>query len=198
MQIGILLGMVKAIFFDFFGVIMPDLLDEWLLKQGISRDGRIEAASVDANVGRIDKDAFFKILADEVGRDVDQIQSEYEAIATPNQEIVNIISKVNRSYPTLLISNADHVHLTQLIQKFGIDKLFNHIVISGKVGSMKPHHEIYEEALKQAGCKPEEVVFTDDRAANIEGAERAGITNAFVYESPQQLVRELHSRGVEF
>ena len=177
---------------------MPDLLDEWLLRQSISRDGRIESASVDANVGRIDKDQFFQILAEEVGRDVDQVKTEYETLATPDQEVVNIISRVSQSYPTLLISNADHLHLRQLLEQFKLEKLFNHIIISGEVGSMKPHHEIYQEALSQSGCKPEEVVFTDDRAANIEGAERVGITNAFVYESPQQLVRELHSHGVEF
>ncbi len=190
--------MVKSVFFDFFGVIMPDLLDEWLLKQGVARDGRIESASVEANVGRIDKERFFQVLAEEVGSQPEQVKKEFESMASPNQEVVNIISRVSQSYPTLLLSNADHIHLRQIIDKFKLDRLFDHIIISGEVGSVKPHHEIYQEALKQSGCDPKDVVFTDDRASNIEGAQRVGITNSFVYENPQQLVRELRSRGVEF
>ena len=72
---------------------------------------------------------------------------------------------------------------------------FDHLVLSYKVGALKPSPTIYAEALSHARCAPEECFFTDDIAAYVEGARSAGI-DAVQFESREQIERELQSRGV--
>jgi len=57
------------------------------------------------------------------------------------------------------------------------DKLrdFDHVTLSYKVRSAKPEPAIYEHCLEGIGTAPEDTLFLDDRAANIQGAELLGI-----------------------
>ncbi|SEH00043.1 putative hydrolase of the HAD superfamily [Nonomuraea solani] len=63
----------------------------------------------------------------------------------------------------------------------GLDELpwiaeIGHRFYSGRMGLVKPGREIYDEVARALGTHPSEVVFIDDRAENVEGAERAGMT----------------------
>lgn len=188
--------MVKAVFFDFFGVIMTDLLDEWLYRHGIKRDGRIEEASIKSNLGEISHDQFLQIVAEEAGMSTEAVTQEYQALVELNQEVVDVINEVHQHLPTALISNAHDQHLRDLLNRFKLEHLFDHIIISGEVGAVKPHHEIYNIALDRAGVVADEVVFTDDRPTNIEGAQRVGIKQAFVFTDSQQLRQQLYQLHV--
>jgi HAD superfamily hydrolase (TIGR01509 family) len=70
-------------------------------------------------------------------------------------------------------------------------------VLSFQVGCRKPEPGIYQEAILRAGYPPQEILFTDDLIANVEGALLAGI-DAVQFTSLAQFERDLHSRGVEW
>ena len=53
--------------------------------------------------------------------------------------------------------------------------LFDGIVLSGTIGIVKPHREIFEHLLNTYSLKAEECIFIDDSQKNIEGAEKVGI-----------------------
>lgn len=53
--------------------------------------------------------------------------------------------------------------------------IFDEIVLSTQIGACKPDPRMYREILRRMGVRPEECVFVDDRACNLEGAERCGI-----------------------
>ena len=55
---------------------------------------------------------------------------------------------------------------------------------------LKPEREIYELFLKKFGVLPEECVFIDDRAENIEGASRVGM-HGIVFENMEQVKRDM-------
>lgn len=48
-------------------------------------------------------------------------------------------------------------------------------VFSAEVGMVKPNPDIYEYALICLGNEPNEVVFVDDRAENVQGAQLCGL-----------------------
>jgi len=48
-------------------------------------------------------------------------------------------------------------------------------VFSCDVKQIKPERDIYETLIAKLGCRPEEIVFFDDLAVNVEGARKAGI-----------------------
>jgi FMN phosphatase YigB (HAD superfamily) len=60
---------------------------------------------------------------------------------------------------------------------------------------MKPDHRIYEYALQQLGRQPEETVFIDDAARNVEGAREVGMY-AIHYTSTVDVAAELSTLGV--
>jgi putative hydrolase of the HAD superfamily len=84
-----------------------------------------------------------------------------------------------------------------LRQAYSMLNHFDRFVLSYEVGALKPSREIYQEALKHADCAPAECFFTDDIAAYVEGARRAGI-DAVQFESPEQIEREMRARGIEW
>jgi 2-haloacid dehalogenase len=52
---------------------------------------------------------------------------------------------------------------------------FRDIVVSGTERLLKPHREIFELALRRFGMPAEELIFIDDRAENVAGAEAVGM-----------------------
>ena len=82
------------------------------------------------------------------------------------------------------------VHLT--MQQFEIFRLLDGQVISSEEHVIKPEPEIYKILFERFGLKPEECVFTDDRAENIAGGRAMGM-EGIVFENAEQYERELRT-----
>jgi epoxide hydrolase-like predicted phosphatase len=95
----------------------------------------------------------------------------------------------------LLLSNTNDLHFRFIRPNYPILQYFDDLVLSYEVGATKPSPRIYQEAIRRAGCLPEECFFTDDIPEYVEGARRAGI-DAVRFESHDQIVRELEQRNV--
>ena len=54
--------------------------------------------------------------------------------------------------------------------------MFAACYVSGELGLLKPHPEIYRHVLDDLGITPGEAVFIDNRASNVAGAKALGIT----------------------
>ena len=72
---------------------------------------------------------------------------------------------------------------------------FDAHVISGEEGVIKPDPAIYDITRARIAHAPEDTVFIDDRADNIEAARAAGFQGV-VFESAAQVRRELQARGL--
>jgi 2-haloacid dehalogenase len=60
------------------------------------------------------------------------------------------------------------------LERFDFLAWFEGIVISGEVGVNKPDRRIFEHLAQRFGIEPEEAVFVDDSAANIDAASELG------------------------
>ncbi len=67
--------------------------------------------------------------------------------------------------------------------------LFNGLVLSGTVGFVKPQREIFEHLISTHDLVPDECIFIDDRAQNIEGAQSLGI-HGYQFDGDVQKLRE--------
>ena len=83
------------------------------------------------------------------------------------------------------------VHHT--MRQFEIFKLLDGRVISSEEHMVKPNADIYITLLQRYSLKPEECLFTDDRAENIAAAEALGI-QGIVFHNAEQFERELRER----
>ena len=78
------------------------------------------------------------------------------------------------------------------MQQFEIFRLLDGQIISSEEHVIKPEPEIYKILFERFGLKPEESVFTDDRAENIAGGRAMGM-EGIVFENAEQYERELRT-----
>ncbi len=81
------------------------------------------------------------------------------------------------------------------IEKFGLRKIFRIFVSSCFVGFRKPERDIYRLAVELTQIAPEECVFIDDRALNLEQAARLGM-KTIEMQTLDQLKKDLEAIGV--
>lgn len=80
-------------------------------------------------------------------------------------------------------------------QRLGLDRFFDGYVISHDTGFRKPDPRSYRALLQRAGVRPGEVLFVDDREANVEAARRFGM-DGLRFVDAEALRRELQERGL--
>lgn len=68
------------------------------------------------------------------------------------------------------------------------------MVVSGYVGMIKPHADIFEYAFKQFGIDRATSVFIDDRSGNIQGANAVGL-RGIMFRDPRALRTTLINMG---
>lgn len=98
-------------------------------------------------------------------------------------------------YRLLLLSNTNAIHFEMIRRTYPMLRHFHDLVLSYEVKAMKPRPEIFREAVRRAGCRPEECFYTDDIASYVQAARKLGI-DAVQFESAQQIERELAARGI--
>ena len=97
-----------------------------------------------------------------------------------------------------ILSNTCEGHWEHCLARYRVlAEDFQVYALSYRIGAVKPHPEIYREAARLAGVRPEEIFFTDDLEANVDGARAAGF-DAVHYTSTQQLAADLRARSIRF
>ncbi len=109
----------------------------------------------------------------------------------------SMLEGLKKRYRLVLLSNTNAIHFEMVREAYPLLRHFDAFVLSYEVRAMKPSPLIYEKAVEEAGCRPEECFFTDDIAAYVEAAKQLGI-DAVQFQSAEQLARELEARGVKW
>ncbi len=93
-----------------------------------------------------------------------------------------ILLKLHDQYELGIVSNfAIPECVIKLLDRHGLEKLFNIIIVSGAINKRKPHPEIYKKALQALKVAPEETIFVGDTIdADIQGAKTAGMKTIYV------------------
>jgi len=91
-----------------------------------------------------------------------------------DHEVVGLIAEIRHRYAVGLVSNAT-ARLSDDLVRLGLDGAFDAVVISALVGARKPDLDIYLEAVRRLGTRPDRCVFVDDSQPNVDGAAAAGM-----------------------
>ncbi len=110
-------------------------------------------------------------------------------------EIVRALAA--RSVPLFAITNFGAEFWAQFRANEPLFDLFADIVVSGVEKMVKPSPEIYELAARRFGYAPEQMLFIDDNAANVEAAQKLGwnthlFTDAATLRADPRLMRLLN------
>jgi 2-haloacid dehalogenase len=95
-------------------------------------------------------------------------------------------------YPLYGLSNWSAETFPYARERHDFFDLLDDMVISGEVGHVKPHPEIFQILLDRVGRPANECLFIDDALANIEQARKMGFATVH-FESPEQLRVALHA-----
>lgn len=198
----------KALIFDLGGVIVPlDFQQAYTRMEPLCAYSAAEIpkriGSTDLvrrlECGQIEPEPFAHELLTLLGAKpmpYEEFQQFWSWIFRPGPILPeSLFRSLREQYRLILLSNTNSMHYELLSRQYPLLDLFHEKVLSYKVGAMKPDPAIYLEAIKQAGCLPEECFFTDDVLPYVEGARQQGI-DAVQFQSPEQLATELHLRGI--
>jgi putative hydrolase of the HAD superfamily len=92
-----------------------------------------------------------------------------------------------RGVPLALVSNCSH-NTTPIVERLGLEREFDAVLLSFEVGAMKPDPAIYREALARlGGADPSRSVFVDDQVSYCDGAAAVGLQTYLILRPEEAL-----------
>ncbi|MGH6797080.1 MAG: HAD family hydrolase [Roseiarcus sp.] len=118
-----------------------------------------------------------------------------ETLGGPIEENVALLRRLRASgKPVYALSNFARETFALAERAYDFLSEFDHRVISGHVGVVKPDPRIYQILFKRVGRRPSELLFIDDSAANVRASEALGMP-AIHFRPGVDLKSELAARG---
>ena len=119
-----------------------------------------------------------------------------ETLGGPIAENVALLHRLKAAGArTHALSNFAHEKFALAADAFPFLRAFDVAVISGHEGVAKPDRRIFEILVERTGRAPQELLFVDDSAKNVEAARAFGI-ETILYAPRVDLAREFAERGL--
>ena len=122
------------------------------------------------------------------------IKLDCESNTRPNPGVVQWAKLLHRDGFLLALLSNMPLELSRYVTKsFSGLSPFEHLIYSCDYGSIKPELAIYRKCLELLGAPPQEILYLDDRAENIEAAARLGI-NSVLFDTVEKTAARVESR----
>ena len=198
--------MIKVILFDLGGVLVkltgvptmlewtpgdltePELWEIWLRSEAVRsfESGRIEPQQF---AERVIKEFALSVTAEKFitafGTWTDGL---YDGVD-------ELLLRLRPSYRLATLSNTNVIHWPKLINVMGLGTLIDTHFPSHLSGLLKPDAAAFDNAAKQLGVTPDQILFYDDNALNVTGARESGL-QAVVATGPKSIIRHLNHLGM--
>jgi HAD superfamily hydrolase (TIGR01509 family) len=187
---------LRAVVFDVGGVLEhvgpPLWLDAWRARLGMSEpefDAALERVDPDELVatGGVSEAEMRASYADALGlsaAEADELMADVWDwyCGELDEELAAYVRGLRPQLKTGILSNSADGARREETRRYGFPGLVDDIVYSHEVGLAKPDPAIFSLACARLGVEVGETVFVDDIAANVEGANRAGL-HAVLHQS---------------
>ncbi len=123
------------------------------------------------------------VVSDEsVASVADLIAGKWQESIELDQDAVPVLKELKEEGKILgLVSNFDHPrHVRKYLSEYGLDHLFETIIISGEAGVKKPDPVIFRPALSATGLTSGEVAYVGDADMDVEAANAAGMMSILI------------------
>lgn len=194
--------MIKGFIFDFGGVLVRTEdygpRHAWDERLGLPV-GSVERAVhhsdiwIQAQLGRMTDATYWNGVAEMLymrDENIEELRRDYFSGDRLNYKLVALIRDLkDEGYPVVLLSN-ESLQLEPRLRELAIDDLFDQVLISARIGVMKPDPTAYRVALQALNVAPHEAIFVDDSLTNVRGAQPLGI-HAVLFRPELDLRSEL-------
>lgn len=130
----------------------------------------------------------------------EEFAAAWRSIFTPIMPMWELIeSLAQQSHRLILFSNTNEIHAPSIVKDYAVFKHFHHAVFSHEIKAIKPNNEFYTRAFEKFQIIPEETIYIDDLAENIEAGRAHGLKSfCYDYNNHQALLtwlkdNKLHS-----
>ena len=145
--------------------------------------------------GKIEEKIFWNKIANDV--DSKSLKENTESLwntyftknAKLNHNVIDLANKLRNSYTLGIISNIEKV-THKVVDDWNVLDHFEYKFMSYQIGLSKPDLRIYEHVLDTLSFEPDQMLFIDDKEANVDAAKRSGI-NAIHFTDFTQLKNSL-------
>lgn len=201
--------MVKNIVFDMGNVLLRFDRDYFLDAAGVEgEDRKILMNNVYLSVewARMDRGSMTEVEAaasmcchipERLHEKAHLLVDRWDRPILPVEGMASLVRELKAAgFGIYLLSNASY-RQHEYCPRIPGSEYFDGTLISADVKYVKPEPEIYRLLYKKYGLIPEECVFIDDSAANIEGAERTGMPGIVFHGDAAELREKLRGFGVK-
>lgn len=183
--------MIRAIIFDYYGVIRPDIFMATYSHFGGDPDADAEFISdtiYASNSGRIGSS--IPAISKRLGISPHEWTAKITEPQEHDKQLLDYILELRKDYKTALLSNVSRGRLPELWEDGHLEKYFDIAIGSGDTSYAKPDAAIFKLTAGKLGVKSEECVMVDDRIDYCQGARFVGM-RSICYTSLKQLKSEL-------
>ncbi len=199
--------MIKTIVFDFGGIFCHDDHPAYakLIAQKHDVDADeflkylIDITHTKHDIGMCTDDEFVQELNDHfnINMSMEEYDKDTVEIFHPiNNELWDLLKQLKGNYRLGVLSNNNPLFVERFRELNKLDEYFDFQIFSCEAKMRKPDSEIYKLMLKTADCEPDEIVFIDDKTANLKPAKHLGI-KTILFSDPAQMVEEFKRLGID-
>lgn len=126
--------------------------------------------------------------ADDLVTEVLQLEHELAGSVRLYDDSLEVVRALRaQGIPTALVSNCSH-NTRPIVDRLGLEREFDTVILSFEVGAMKPDPAIYREALSRLGDPdPSRSVFVDDQVRYCDGAMAVGLQTFLILRPEEAL-----------
>ena len=201
--------MIKAIFFDFAGVLTRDKTGSLTTTRYISEATGIDPARIKAAFERFNEDLtrgrcthaqIWPEICRDLRADIDIRVLEGAFASTPlNTEMFTLAMRLRPHFDVGVITDNKQDRMDCIERLHRLSSAFHPVVVSAAVGSTKGDCAIFEHALALSRVRACECIFIDNDARNLSVPHKMGIVGLHfddVANDIPRLIDELRERGV--
>lgn len=192
--------MIRALLFDFYGVLYPDtfwtMSSEFLGERLPEKRAELHGLIRQLDLGHLTSDELWQEFAQLAEVDESTLQQRLAQFDGVDKALLDVIEAAKPNYKIGVISNAGKDALTQHFTDKPIEQYFDAVTLSSELGVIKPDPAIYKHAARALGVEPEECLFADDLQKNVDGAQAVGM-QALLYTNLPRYIADAKRWGVQ-
>lgn len=202
--------MIKAVFFDYDGVLTPDKTGTYTTCKYIHGVTGIDINKLEQcyrqfnkvlNTGQKTHQDIWSQFCDCIGQSlgIRILQDAFDSTPS-NEAVLQLASRMGNKYKIGIITDNKKDRIVAVRKKSGLDNIFDSIIVSADVGCGKDDERIFYQAAESVEVRPEECVFIDNQRKNLVVPVRIGYKTIF-YDHERNdvsaLIKELQGFGVD-
>jgi epoxide hydrolase-like predicted phosphatase len=120
---------------------------------------------------------------------VEEVNRMYETEKI-DPRVTGLIHEIHQNYKTALLTNAHHEFIDDILQDNNLSQIFDEVVVSSRIGIVKPDPRIFAYVLNKLGIEANDAVYIDDLERHVSAASDLGM-EALLFQNFEQCKQDL-------